>query len=118
MKILKRSGKNNSFYGKKHSKESKEKMRVAKIGKRNLLTSGKNHWNWKGGAYLDKKGYKLILVCGKYILEHHIVWILAHGRIPSGFVVHHKDEDKLNNKLENLELLPNGEHTRLHRSKK
>lgn len=63
-------GKDNPFYGKKHSIETKEKMRLAKLGKKrgpmsqetkdkiskanmgksNPLIRGKNHPNWKGGV--------------------------------------------------------------------
>ena len=38
-----------------------------------------------------------------------------YGPIPEGIVVHHKDEDKLKNAIENLELMPAGEHVRMHR---
>jgi len=52
------SGKDNPFYGKKHTKESRKKIKVAGTGrkqsiqtiiKRIIKTSGVNHWNWKGG---------------------------------------------------------------------
>ena len=46
--------------------------------------------------------------------EHRVVWKRAHGPIPKGYDVHHKDEDKTNNDLTNLELLPKTEHGHLH----
>ena len=49
------------------------------------------------------------------VLEHHLVWWERTGQlVPSGFVVHHKDNCGLNNSFENLELLNSGEHTRVH----
>jgi len=59
-------GEDNPFYGKKHSKETKEKMRMAKLGKPHFQSeetkikiglgnkgrkgiSGEKHYNWKGG---------------------------------------------------------------------
>ena len=39
------------------------------------------------------------------IYEHRIVYEKHHGPIPSGYDVHHRDGDKLNNDISNLELL-------------
>ena len=47
-------------------------------------------------------------------MEHVLVWEKAHGPIPPGYQVHHKDENKLNNDLDNLELLDPLTHKRLH----
>lgn len=44
------------------------------------------------------------------IMESHI-----GRRIGRGEVVHHRDHDKSNNALDNLELLTHGEHSRRHR---
>jgi len=43
------TGKGNPFYGKKHTKKAKEKMRLAKIGQ-----TGEKSNNWKGGISRDK----------------------------------------------------------------
>lgn len=62
------TGEANPFYGKKHSEETKAKMKAAKVGKKRQPLSeetkrkisianrgkkptqtGENHWNWKGG---------------------------------------------------------------------
>ena len=40
---------------------------------------------------------------GKYV--HRLVWESFNGPIPEGYEINHKDEDKSNNALENLELL-------------
>lgn len=47
-------------------------------------------------------------------LVHCIVWEAHHGKIPKGYQVHHKNGDKLDNRLENLELLDTLTHKRLH----
>ncbi len=47
-------------------------------------------------------------------MEHDVIWEQAHGPIPEGHDVHHKDRDKLNNCLDNLELLSKLHHKREH----
>jgi hypothetical protein len=49
-------------------------------------------------------------------LRAHLVWEEAHGAIPTGLSVHHKDRDTLNDALSNLELLSKKEHLAEHRS--
>jgi len=48
------------------------------------------------------------------VLEHRLVLYEAGIIVREGFHVHHKNEDKLDNRLENLEVLPESEHHRLH----
>ncbi len=45
---------------------------------------------------------------------HKYIWEEAYGPVPVGYVIHHKDEDKLNNDLDNLECLTDREHRDLH----
>jgi hypothetical protein len=59
---------------------------------------------YKCGAYFQHKGKALYVE----------VWTAAHGPVPAGFEVHHKDHNPSNNDLENLELLEGSEHARLH----
>lgn len=46
---------------------------------------------------------------------HREVWRAAHGDIPAGHDVHHRDENPLNNDIGNLECVTVGEHRRRHR---
>lgn len=48
---------------------------------------------------------------------HRQIWIDNHGDIPKGFVIHHKDDNPLNNDISNLEMISHGDHTRLHSKK-
>lgn len=41
----------------------------------------------------------------KYMLVHRLVYMAHKGLIPKGLQVNHKDEDKENNCIENLELM-------------
>lgn len=45
---------------------------------------------------------------------HRIIWEEDVGEIPDGFDIHHKDGNKLNNLLENLQCLSKSDHMRLH----
>ena len=76
------------------------KVRV--LSKTKQLFCGKTYY--KCGEYFQKNGERL----------HRTVWIYHKGKIPKGFHVHHKDEDKSNNQFRNLELLQNSEHVSLH----
>jgi hypothetical protein len=50
-----------------------------------------------------------------WIKEHHFLWSKKHGRkVPDGFVLHHKDHNKENNRLSNLVLMSRAEHARTH----
>lgn len=44
---------------------------------------------------------------------HRDVWEHHYGPIPDGWDVHHKDGDKANNAIENLEAMPDAEHMAL-----
>lgn len=52
------------------------------------------------------------------VRRHHIVWWLETGEvIQPGEALHHIDGDKTNDKLDNLQKMSHGDHTRLHSSK-
>lgn len=52
---------------------------------------------------------------GRECRIHRGCWEAYHGPIPTGHVVHHIDEDRQHNAIENLLCMPKGEHSRLHR---
>lgn len=60
----------------------------------------------------DKTGY--YLNSSLRIRAHRYVWELNYGKIPDGYDIHHKDGDKSNNDISNLELITRSEHMRLH----
>jgi len=64
------------------------------------------------------KGYKWIIAeDGRAIAEHRYVMELHLGRrLKTHELVHHKDEVKTNNHIDNLELLDFSEHTAHHRA--
>ena len=104
-----------SWVGIKRSEETRMKISLAK--------RGKNHPHWRGGE-CKKDGRVFILApehpfCGKsrYVLRSHLVWELNSGmRIQLGEIIHHKDGNRLNDEIENLQWMKNqSEHMRLER---
>ena len=45
---------------------------------------------------------------------HREIWMAAHGPIPKGYHVHHINGDKSDNRLENLTLMSNADHSAYH----
>ena len=60
-------------------------------------------------------GYPKLIGCA---VMHRFVWTYINGPIPEGYVIHHKDGNKLNNDISNLELLLKEVHDREHYNEK
>lgn len=68
-----------------------------------------------GKGWLNKDGYRKIRVGGRNVFEHRWVMEQHIGRplLPSE-EVHHRNSDRADNRIENLQLLTNSEHKQLH----
>lgn len=61
--------------------------------------------------------YPAIFLNGRNQHVHRLEWRKHNGEIPKGYVIHHKDGNKLNWDIHNLELLSRSEHIREHKDK-
>ena len=97
-----------------------KKTRFTVGHKRTIL---ENNARWMGGITHNTKGYILIKslnhpYCNNhgYVMEHRLVMEEYLGRylIPNVDDVHHINGNRQDNRIENLQLLEHGKHTKLH----
>lgn len=118
--------------GRKLSEETKNKMKIAVNkrdcgkfwrGKRRPEITGEKSHLWKGGVSSDGNGYRVVYnphhpFAKKrgYIFEHRLVMEKHLGRyLESQEVVHHINDKRDDNRLENLQLFKNNnEHIKFH----
>jgi hypothetical protein len=83
-------------------------------------------FNRRGKAAVAPGGYGVITPRGhrriydsdthRLVMEHDYVWREYHGNIPRGYIIHHRDGNKLNNNPSNLQLMKNDVHSYKHKS--
>ncbi len=85
--------------------------------------SGPDHYRWNNGRIISDDGYVKVRVGvghpladpNGYAYEHLVVWCSAGNARPSNDeTLHHRNEDKTDNRIGNLELLTRGDHNSLH----
>jgi len=98
-------------------------LRLTKLGVAlDRTRHGEEHGSWKGGRYVNNKGYALIwdpthprANIRHYVLEHIAVWEEYHGhKLPDGYVIHHLNGIKTDNRPVNLVAMKRGAHTSHH----
>jgi hypothetical protein len=97
-------------------------FQAAKDGGVEMTAYGENNAMWKGGRSVTEHGYVLIRV-GKehhladvrgYAYEHRIVAEQKLGRaLLNGEQVHHRDGNRSNNSLDNIEIVADMAHHKL-----
>lgn len=112
------------FLGKKFTKQHVENL--SKNNARHWLGKhGENSSGWKGGVIEDGRGYILIWEPEHpknrkgYILQHRSIMEKKIGRyLLENEVVHHINRIRNDNRVENLIVMTNSEHTRYHQKNK
>jgi len=89
----------------------------------NNTKRGSDHHRWNDGRMLNGDGYVKVRVgiehpladSNGYAYEHHVVWCAAGRHSPGpDQTLHHRNEDKADNRLGNLEMLTRGDHNAVH----
>lgn len=65
-------------------------------------------------VWITKKGYPTIWRGGKSKMVHVLEWEKHNGPKPQGMQIHHKDENKSNWNIENLQLVTPSDHLKIH----
>ena len=104
--------------GKYCSKKCGYKNRTRPVGLTyNIVTENRSWFKFKGG-HIDHKGYLRFTVKGRLKLVHRLAIEKHLGReLLAHEVVHHIDGNKLNNTIENLQVVTKTEHDNFHNGK-
>jgi hypothetical protein len=115
------------------NKKPKASLCLRCSNKHKYKGSGVESPTWKGGRYVDDKGYVRVWIspddpyycmavhkCGTdrngYVTEHRLMMARFLGRpLLATEEVHHKNGIRTDNRIENLEIVAKGEHTLKHR---
>ena len=61
-----------------------------------------------------RNNYPAVCINRQWFYVHILVCEFVNGRVRKGYIVHHKDKNKLNATLENLEIMTNRKHLKQH----
>lgn len=90
-------------YGRRHSDETKKKMRDNMLGDKSPA--------WINGRTRHPLGYVLVTIDGSQLLEHRVLMEKHLGRkLSPDEVVHHINGNRTDNRIENLTVMSRAEH--------
>jgi hypothetical protein len=92
-------------------RDLKEALKISHIYANRLMPKGENHHAWKGGIWTNNTGYRQFSLNGKKHLEHIFIWEQQNGFLPKGWVIHHLNGIKDDNRIENLQAMPRRHHS-------
>lgn len=85
---------------------------------RGKMMTGTLNVGFKRGYQVNSWGYKMIYHDGKKVYEHRVIMEEYLGRkLTKDEEVHHINGDKMDNRIDNLQLMTKEEHKKMHRDK-
>lgn len=83
-----------------------------------FFKKGKENCNWKGGKHKTPLGYIQINMpehhrasTNGYVFEHILIWEQTHQKpLPKGWIIHHLNGIRDDNRPQNLVAMPNNKH--------
>ena len=88
---------------------------------RNKITRGVGKRQQKGEIATTTSGHDNYLIVQDYIdgkrvriYAHRLAWLLHTGKCPGDLEINHRNQDKTDNRIQNLEVLPHSDHMRKH----
>jgi len=110
-------GKNKSDRG-NYCKKCGYKYRVRPKGLKYKIVVVNKGWFENKGGWIDESGYRKIRINGKQIREHVYILEKHLGRkLLKSEVSHHINGDKLDNRIENLQVVSKKKHDKFHHYK-
>ena len=73
-----------------------------------------------GKSWINNRGYRRLKIDGKTKHYSHYIWFQNTGYWPDWEnkreIIHHINDDRLDDRFKNLQIMTNNEHMRLHRN--
>ncbi len=119
-----------AWLGKHHSEETKARLRQVmnsearkdnvikwqKAGAQAVHERALKKFDTNPSIKIGKRGYKIIYIPGRGSMYYHHYIFCKHNnidKIPKGYCIHHKDGNRLNNDLDNLQFMTIKHHDKL-----
>ena len=87
------------------------KVRSKSIAVTLAFSQGKYPTFKSRGGYVNWAGYRMMCQNSKKVFEHRLVWEKKHGKLPEGYIIHHLNGIKDDNRIENLRAMPKKSHS-------
>ncbi len=98
-----------------YKKGIRDKTKIARKAQDAVIKKSREKFKVNPTMKVGKRGYLLIYIPQQgWKYYHHYVWEKHNGAIPEGYHIHHIDGNKLNNKIENLEIMTESKHHKHH----
>ena len=109
--------------GYKHTAEEKAKISAAQLGRKYSVAhriaigiAGRNRN--PEGIYISCDNRAVVRVVSGWEKRARVVWVMKNGPIKEDYVVHHEDEDTMNDNITNLRCWTRGYHNGHHDRKR